>query len=59
DVPEQLLMAWLGHQDSEMIRHYYHLRHDEARRQMAKIPFLGKQEGDSVPDGVDEQRPRH
>jgi integrase len=41
DVPEQMLMAWLGHRDSEMIRHYYHLRQDEARKQMARIPFLG------------------
>jgi len=41
DVPEQMLMAWLGHRESEMIRHYYHLRQDEARKQMAKIPFLG------------------
>jgi integrase len=40
-VPEQVLMDWLGHQDSAMIRHYYHLRQDEARRQMDKIPSLG------------------
>ncbi|HLJ92172.1 MAG TPA: site-specific integrase [Gemmataceae bacterium] len=57
DVPEQLLMAWLGHRDSEMIRHYYHLRQDEARRQMAKIPFLGKRADESV-RGVDERRQR-
>jgi integrase len=37
--PEQMLMAWLGHRESEMIRHYYHLRQDEARRQMDRMPF--------------------
>lgn len=40
DVPEQMLMAWLGHQDSKMIRHYYHLRQEESRKQMARISFL-------------------
>lgn len=58
DVPEQLLMSWLGHRDSEMIRHYYHLRQDEARRQMARIQFLGKPGNESVRDGVEEQRPQ-
>jgi integrase len=40
-VSEQMLMAWLGHQESEMIRHYYHLCQDQAREQMAKINFVG------------------
>lgn len=40
-VPEQVLMDWLGHQESRMIRHYYHLQRDEYRRQMGKIPVLG------------------
>lgn len=40
-VPEQVLMDWLGHQEAGMIRRYYHLRRDESRRQMNKIPFLG------------------
>jgi len=39
-VSEQMLMQWLGHRDSEMIRRYYHLRIDESRRQMETIPFL-------------------
>jgi integrase len=37
-ISEQVLMTWLGHQDSKMVRHYYHLHHDEAKRQMAKLP---------------------
>ena len=56
DVPEQLLMSWLGHRDSEMIRHYYRLRQEEARRHMAKIPFLSKPGTESVHGGVEEQR---
>jgi integrase len=41
-VPEQVLMTWLGHRDSKMVRHYYHLHPEEAQRQMARIRFLGK-----------------
>ncbi|HEY7327792.1 MAG TPA: tyrosine-type recombinase/integrase [Gemmataceae bacterium] len=56
DVPEQLLMSWLGHRDSDMIRHYYHLHQDEARRQMAKIPFLGKKMTGASEGVVDGER---
>jgi integrase len=41
-MPEQLLMAWLGHRDSRMVRHYYHMQQDEAQRQMATVEFVGK-----------------
>ncbi len=41
-IPEQVLMTWLGHRDSKMVRRYYHLPRDEAQRQMAKINFVGK-----------------
>jgi hypothetical protein len=34
-------MNWLGHQDSEMVKHYYHLHDDEARRQMDRLDPLG------------------
>lgn len=40
-VPERMVMEWLGHQDSEMVRIYYHLHDDEARRRMAALDFLG------------------
>jgi integrase len=43
-VSEQVLMTWLGHRDSKMVRHYYHLHQDEAKRQMAKIPLVGPAE---------------
>lgn len=40
NVPEQVLMTWLGHQESKMVRHYYHLHQEEAQRQMSKIDFV-------------------
>lgn len=46
-VPERMVMEWLGHQDSEMVRHYYHLHDDEARRRMADLDFLGGATGRS------------
>jgi integrase len=41
NIPERVTMEWLGHQDSEMVRHYYHLHDDEARRQMDRLDPLG------------------
>ena len=40
-VAERVVMAWLGHQDSDMIRIYYHLHDQESRRQMDKLDPLG------------------
>jgi hypothetical protein len=34
-------MEWLGHANSELIRHYYHLYDAEARRRMDELDFLG------------------
>jgi integrase len=36
-VPERMVMEWLGHVDSEMVRHYYHLHDAEARQRMAGL----------------------
>jgi integrase len=36
-VPEQTVMDWLGHQDSKMVRRYYHLHRQEAQRHMAQV----------------------
>ncbi len=41
-VPEQVVMNWLGHQQSAMVRHYYHLHDEEAKRQMSKLNFIGR-----------------
>jgi integrase len=49
-VPEQVVMSWLGHRDSAMVRHYYHLHDDEAQRQMRRLDFLGVA-GDGVVAG--------
>ncbi len=32
DVPEQMVMAWLGHSESKMVKHYYHLQDEESQR---------------------------
>ena len=39
-VPEQVVMRWLGHRSSRMVRHYYHLHDDEAQRQMQRVTFV-------------------
>jgi len=40
-VPQQVVMLWLGHQNSEMVRHYYHLQDEESRRRMDQLDPLG------------------
>ncbi len=47
-VPERMVMDWLGHADSEMIRHYYHLHDEEAQRRMVSLDFLGRANGRSA-----------
>lgn len=41
NVPERMVMDWLGHADSEMLRRYYHLHDEESRSQMNSLDFLG------------------
>ncbi len=41
-VPEQMLMKWLGHADSRMVRHYFHLHDASSQMHMASVPFLGE-----------------
>ncbi len=55
-VPEQIIMDWLGHADSAMVRIYYHLHNDESRRHMASINFTGVSHGLSG-DGQKELEP--
>ena len=47
NVPERMVMQWLGHQDSAMIRHYYHLHDEEARRRMDQLNLFGMTGGRS------------
>ncbi|QDU79666.1 site-specific tyrosine recombinase XerC [Polystyrenella longa] len=39
-VSEFMLRDWLGHADSEMVRHYYHLHNAESHQRMAQVNFL-------------------
>lgn len=51
-IPERIVMEWLGHSDSEMVRHYYHLSDEESRRKMDQLDLLG--DGDGRSDAADE-----
>jgi integrase len=39
-VPERVLMTWLGHSSSAMVKRYYHLNNEEAQLQMRKLGKL-------------------
>jgi integrase len=52
-VPELTVRKWLGHRDSNMIRRYYQLHDEEARRQMNRLNF-GKAGGDATQDSEHE-----
>ena len=41
NVPELMVMNWLGHSDSAMVHHYYHANNQEAQRRMSEINFIG------------------
>ncbi len=40
-VPEPMLMHWLGHADSAMVRRYYHLHDADARQKLNSVRFVG------------------
>jgi integrase len=44
-VPQRVVMRWLGHRESRMVEHYYHLHDDEARRQMGRIRLFEDETG--------------
>jgi integrase len=50
NVAELIVMDWVGHADSSMVRWYFHLSDEEAQRQMRRLNFLGNARGRS--DGV-------
>jgi hypothetical protein len=43
-------MGWLGHEQSAMVRHYYHLHDAESKRQMSKLNFIGRSNATEGPD---------
>jgi integrase len=49
-VPQRVVMRWLGHTESRMVEHYYHLVDEEARRQMARIKLFDGADGRSAAD---------
>lgn len=49
NVPELVVKEWLGHRESQMVRHYYHLHNEEAQRQMKRLRFVDA--GGSGADG--------
>ena len=51
-VPQRVAMHWLGHTESRMVEHYYHLHDDEARRQMGRIRLFDDRAGGREADGV-------
>jgi integrase len=40
NVPMPMIMYWLGHSDSKMVRYYYHLHDPEAQAQMEKLELV-------------------
>jgi integrase len=50
-VPQRVVMRWLGHKDSRMVEHYYHLNDEEARRQMGRIKLFEGEAGGQAAEG--------
>jgi hypothetical protein len=40
-------MEWLGHQNSGMVKHYFHLHDQQAHVQMARVTFVANAGGTS------------
>ena len=47
NMPQQMVMEWIGHADSEMVRHYYHLHDRESREKMNQFNLFGRTTGRS------------
>ena len=41
----QVVKSWLGHHDSKMVRHYFHLHNETAQRHMSRLRLLGEAGG--------------
>jgi integrase len=50
-VPERVVMEWVGHADSAMVRHYFHLHDEEAQRRMNGLNLLSGAGGRSAGEG--------
>ena len=40
-IPEQVVMGWLGHADSKMVRRYYHLKNRQSQEYMKRLKLTG------------------
>ncbi|QGJ71496.1 Site-specific tyrosine recombinase XerD [Planctomycetales bacterium 10988] len=47
-ISQQVVMQWLGHRESKMVQHYYHLHDEEARRQMQRLKLFDDLDGDQT-----------
>ncbi len=45
NVPERVVMEWVGHADSAMVRHYFHLHDEEALRYMQSLSVIDESPG--------------
>ena len=52
-VPIMVVMNWLGHADSKMVRHYYHLHDEVSQQQMNQVRFLAVDGGRPAIDDKD------
>lgn len=50
-VPERIVMNWVGHADSAMVRHYFHLHDEESQSRMNGLNLLGGADGCSGGSG--------
>ena len=50
NVPMQMVMDWLGHQDSRMVRYYWHLADERAQNEMKRLTFVKTQRTKAAPD---------
>jgi integrase len=42
---QRIVMTWLGHTDSKMVAHYYHLHDSESDREMSRLDLFGNTDG--------------
>lgn len=54
---EQVVMAWLGHRDSRVTRHYFHLHQETAQRHMGRLRLLGEVGGAVAGDSTNQEVP--
>jgi len=48
NVPERVVMEWVGYADSSTVRHYFHLHDGESQRRMNGLSLFGGVGGRSV-----------